>query len=172
MTIPQGMRPTRHRDLRLAARHIDDGDIVAEPVRDIERLLVGRQGHAPGRGGRPGYSPRSCGSARRLWRTMRGMAERDIGGLAVPGHWRGRPALTSLLRIAGRQEVELAGDRILGAVDDIDLARHLGRDPQLPCRRAWRREAARPGGRRRYSSITAPSSGSMTWTRSPTSEVT
>src|SRR5215475_7660133 len=43
-----GNAPDRHGNERLAALGIDDGDVVAEAVGDVELALVARQRDAPG----------------------------------------------------------------------------------------------------------------------------
>src|SRR5262249_62380102 len=55
---------------------------------------------------------------------------RDVGRLAVGGHY--QPDRRDIALAHARwQELDLAGDFELPAVDDVDLARELGGDPQF-----------------------------------------
>ncbi len=131
----------RDRDDGFARLGVDDRHVVAETVGDEELALVARQGDAPrtfadedvafdlaGRDVDHGH--------------VGGVAERDIGGLAVPGHGEAHWRHVALAH-AGRHELDLAGDAEAAAIDDVDLARQLGRDPELLAV-GCRREAARP----------------------------
>src|SRR5215471_7101746 len=81
--------PPRHaadgdRDDRLATRGVDDRDVVAKTVGDVEGLLVAREREAPG-----ALADEDVGqhlAARDVdHRHMGGVAERHIGGPAVAG---------------------------------------------------------------------------------------
>src|SRR5262245_2407157 len=136
-----GNPPDGDGDERLAALGVDDGDVVAEAVGDVEPALVARQRDAP-------RALADQDVARNLARRhvddghMGGVAERDIGGLAVPGHDQADRRDVGLAH-AGRQELDLAAHTEVGAVDDIDLARQFPGDPELPAVGGGR-ETARP----------------------------
>ena len=61
---------------------------------------------------------------------MRGVAERHECGLAILGHGESHRRDVALAH-AGWEKLDLARDLELRPIDDVDLARELGRDPQL-----------------------------------------
>src|SRR6516162_3380507 len=116
-----GDAPDRDGDDRLAAPGVDDGDVVAEPVGNVELALIARQRDAPRA---LADQDVALNLARRHVdrRDVSGVSERDIGGLAVPGHGQADRRDVGLAH-ARRQELDLAGDGEVRAIDDVDLAR-------------------------------------------------
>src|SRR5262249_23697690 len=112
-----------------AALSVDDGEVVAEAVGDIELALGARQRDAPGA---LAAQDVALDLARRhvAHRHVSGMAQRDVGGPAVPGHDQAHRRDVGLAH-ARRQELDLARYGESGAIDDVDLARQFRGDPDL-----------------------------------------
>src|SRR5262245_9591072 len=101
-----GNAADRYRHGCLAAAHVDDGDIVAVAIGDIERALIARQRYAP----RALADQDVAGDPARRHvdhRDMGGVAERNERGLAILGHHETNRRDVAFAH-ARRQELDLA----------------------------------------------------------------
>src|SRR5262249_25956635 len=119
----------RDRDGGLAAVDVDHCDVIAEAICHEHGALVARERDTPGALADQNVA-RNLAGRHVDHRHMRRVAEGYERGLAVLGH--DEPDRRDVaLAHAGRKKLDLAGDLKLRPIDDVDLARELGRDPQL-----------------------------------------